>query len=322
MALTPPLVQLSPATPRDQWTVRGVYFDTAGWRLTSASETAMVWEGDVGGSMTLTKDAAPAGTDHPLDLVAVRGEHRARAAQGGGGLVSVEFVEIGDAMIALEVITKHPHGTGFGFDGRLVVDANRDRYMVQIAGDEARTGVREAMVQVVRMQRGEIDLLAMMSGPADASGGRAIPGMKLDPYDSAYDAEATYSVSDDPRIDELLPNHPLAVVRAGLQRARATWESARTAADAEGRRTALPVSSGPRVILSDGAARDLHDLAFEQRRTPASRFSPRMLIWPMAFLGLMSIAGGLTQHDGGSMVIGGALTIAALVIYRRWRPHP
>lgn len=314
-----PLEQLSPATARDRWTIRGVYFDTAGWRLTDASETTMTWEGDFGGTMTLTKDAAVAGTDQRVDVAVARGEHRARAAQRGGGLVSVELVEIPHATTALEVITKHPHGLGYGFEGRLVVDVNRERYTLQIAGDEARTGVREAMVNGVRMQLGEIDLAAMMSGPVDAGGGRAIPGMKLDPYDSAYDAAATYSASDDPRVDVLVPKHPLAVIRAGLQRARSTWECASSEPGTP--RSPIPSSSGPKVILSDDAVRELHRLAFDQPPTPTSRFSPRMLIWPMAFLGLMSLGRAATGQDGGSVLVGAALLIGALVMHRRWRPH-
>jgi hypothetical protein len=100
------------------------------------------------------------------------------------------------------------------------------------------------------MQLGEVDLLAMMTGPADpVTGGRRIPGMQLDPYDPSYDDEATYSASDDPRLDEVLQTHPLAVIRSSLRRAARTWEC-RAGSTTHVRRS-LAVSSGPKLILSD-----------------------------------------------------------------------
>jgi hypothetical protein len=254
----------SPATARDQWTIPGVYFDTAGWRLTDATQTSMSWVGDFGGGMTLTKDGAAARTSQPVDLDAARREHRARAAQNHGGLVSVEVVEMAGGAAALEVITKYPHGLGFGFEGRLFIDEGPERHTLRIAGDEARTGVRESIVNGLRIQLGEVDLLAMMSGPVDgATGGRPIPGMKMDPYDSAYDDQATYSASDDPRIDVVLQKHPLAVIRATLQRARSTWECSSSVAQADAPRHARPPSTGPKVILSDNVVRELYRLAKE-----------------------------------------------------------
>jgi len=291
----------------------------------------MTWTGDVGGSMTLTKDAQTTGTDQPLDLAAARRDHRARAAERGGGLVSVEFVEIPHAMRALEVITKHPYRSGYGFEGRLAIDAGGERYTVQIVGnEEVRTGVRESIVNALRMQRGEIDVLAMMSGPVDANGARAIPGMKLDPYDSAYDAEATYSASDDPRIDALLPSHPLAVIRETLQRARSTWEFASGGAHAGSPRSAIPLSSGPKLILSDDAVRDLYRMTSEApretpadpvtERAPRSGFDVRRLVLPLAVLGLMAIARGAGGDDMGQVIAGAGMLVAGVAIHMRRRP--
>ena len=324
-------MQKSAGTARDQWTIRGVYFDSAGWQLTGASETRMAWTGDFGGSMTLTKDAPAIGADQALDLGAARRDHRARAAERGGGLVSVEFVELPHGMTALEVITKHPYRSGYGFEGRLVIDANGERYTVQIVGDEEiRTGVRESIVNAVRMQRGEIDVLAMMSGPVDANGGRAIPGMKLDPYDSAYDAEATYAASDDPRIDVLLPKHPLSFIRATLQRVRSTWESGSGGAHTGSPRSAIPVSSGPKLILSDDAVRELRQMASDEPRetasdpvtaqAPRSGFDLRRLAVPLAVLGLMAIARGVGGDDTGQVIAGAGMVVAGVAIHMRRRP--
>jgi len=253
----------SSGTPREQFTIGGVYFDTAGWwHLTEASETRMTWTGDFGGTMTLTKDGAAARTVQPLDLEAVRREHRSRAAQSGGGLVSVEFLEVPRGGIALEVITKNRCGLGFGFDGRLFIDEGPERFVLQVVGDEETTGVRESIVNGLRVQLGEIDLLAMMSGPVNpATGGRQLPGMRMDPYDSSHDDGATYSASDDPRIDVVLQTHPLAVLRSTFRRARSSWEGPLSRAQSEAARLTPPPSAGPKVILSDNVVRELYRLA-------------------------------------------------------------
>ena len=237
-------------TTRDEWTMRGVYFQTAGWRLSSGTTVQMSWVGAFGGTMTITRDDVSACTTDELDLDAVRQQHRSAAGARHGGLVSAEFMQTASGSLALEVVTKYRHGPGYQFEGRLLIDEAPLAYTIALAAEERETGVRESIVNALRMQLGEVDLLAMMSGSVDpATGGRRIPGMQLDPYDSAYDEEATYSASDDPRLDEFLQTHPLAVIRSSLRRARATWDCP-TASTTHRRRRPLPASSGPKVILS------------------------------------------------------------------------
>ena len=244
-------------TPRDEWTVPNTFFDTAGWKLGAATSAQMSWTGAFGGTMTFTRDDAPRWTSDALDLDAVRRKHRAEARARHGGLVSAEFVEMNSGASALEVVTKYRQGPGYRFEARLFIDESPLGYTIALEVGEQETGVRESLVNGLRMQLGEIDILAMMTGPVDpATGGRPIPGMQLDPYDAAFDAEATYSASDDPRIDELLQTHPLAVIRSTLRRATATWESG-TANTTRARRP-LPPSSGPKLVLSDNFFDTLH----------------------------------------------------------------
>jgi hypothetical protein len=238
-------------TSRGEWTVPGTYFGTAGWRLETATSVQMSWVGAFGGTMTFTRDEVPAWTSDELDVEPVRNKHRSHAAARNGGLVSAEFVEMRSGTPALEVVTKYRRGPGYRFEGHLFLDESPLAYTIALACEEQKTGVRESLVNGLRMQLGEIDILAMMAGPVDpATGGRPIPGMQLDPYDSSLDAEATYSASDDPRIDEWLQTHPLAVIRSSLRRARATWEGP-AGSTTQGRHRPFPVSSGPKLVLSD-----------------------------------------------------------------------
>jgi len=209
--------------------------------------------------MTLTRDKLPTWTASEVDLDDVRQKHRSLAAERSGGLVSAELVEMASGAIALEVLTKYPHGPGYSFEGRLLIDEGLVGYSLVMAIDEVETGVRESIVNGLRMQLGELDLAALMSGPVDpATGGRRIPGMQLDPYDAAYDDRATYSASDDPRLDDILQRHPLAVIRSSLRRARSTWECASGATRRGTPRVSVPLSAGPRTVLSDDFFRQLH----------------------------------------------------------------
>jgi hypothetical protein len=245
-------------TTRGDWTVPGTYFQTAGWRLGTGTSAQMSWVGAFGGTMTFTRDDAPGWTSDELDLDAVRRKHRSAARARHGGLVSAEFVETGSGAPALEVVTKYRQGLGYRFEGRLFIDESPLAYTIALEGEEQKTGVRETLVNALRMQLGEVDIFDLMTGPVDpATGGRKIPGMQLDPYDSALDGEATYSASDDPRIDDLLQTHPLAVIRSSLRRARSTWECA-SEDTSRVRRRPLPASPGPKVVLSDNFFETLH----------------------------------------------------------------
>ena len=239
-------------TTRAEWTVPRTYFQTAGWRLGAGTSAQMFWTGAFGESMTFTQDDAPEWTSDDLDFGAVRQKHRSAAGARHGGLVSAEFVETASGAPALEVVTKYWQGRGgYGFEGRLFIDESPLAYTVALVCEEKETGVRESLVNALRIQLGEIDVVAMMTGPVDpATGGRQIPGMRLDPYDVAHDGDATYSASDDPRLDELFQTHPLAVIRSSLRRARATWECP-TGNATRVRRRALPDCPGPKVVLSD-----------------------------------------------------------------------
>src|SRR5687768_16005935 len=95
-------------TPRDQWTIPHAFFDTAGWRLSEATDTRMSWVGAFGGTMTMTREDVPDWTADEVDLDAIRWTHRSEAATRKGGLVSAEIVKMANGALALEVLTKYP----------------------------------------------------------------------------------------------------------------------------------------------------------------------------------------------------------------------
>jgi hypothetical protein len=50
------------STSRQDWTVPDTYFQRFGWKLQSGTGTQMTWTGKFGGTMTFTRDSAPAWT--------------------------------------------------------------------------------------------------------------------------------------------------------------------------------------------------------------------------------------------------------------------
>jgi hypothetical protein len=305
----PPAPVASAQTPRDQWTIAGVYFDTSGWRLSESSATSMVWVGDRGGTMTLSQQSAAASAiDGTVKLGSARRQHRARAAAMGGGIVSVELVPMPGGGVALEVITKRPHGLGFAFEGLLSIIATGQEYEVRISADESMTGIRESVVNGQMLQLGEIQIDDIMRVPADHStGARPIPGLRKDPYDEEQNDGALYGASDDPRLDPLFPEHPLPLIRAGLLRARTSWIwDAPPTSDSAGHTTEV-LSSGPRTMLSDAALREIYwstgrnDLLEMELKAAISSADPRGDSDDPEVARLLMML-GLAQHNSNNVL--------------------
>jgi len=249
-------------TSRDRWTFPGVFCGTAGWHLTEATDESMVWVGQFGGEMTLSRQHVPGRTTEPVDLEETRRAHREYWGKEGAGLVSVETIATASGATSLEVITKRAHGSGFDFGAQLIIDEGADHYYFQIGCAEGTTGVKEAVINALRIQLGDVEMIGMLLAPGEATSTRAVPGMKLDPYDSAFDADATYSIADDPRLDEVFQTHPLAVIRSTFRRVRATWECSATAGAP---RPAIPSSTAPRLLLDNNVLQELLRIANEAR---------------------------------------------------------
>ena len=195
------------STPREQWTVRGVFFDTSGWVLNRASAEEMVWTAP-SGMLSLSRTRVT--RDLPVSLREIREVVRSKARAGGEGIVEVDVVPAGGGD-ALRVLCKRRRGSGYAYRGVLELPRTSGRYVITAEIDEGNhTGVREAMVNAARLSMGEVPLDQLLQG------GGKIPGFALDPYDAAFDEDALHSVSDDSRLDPLLPGHPLSRARASL----------------------------------------------------------------------------------------------------------
>ena len=192
-----------------EWTIPGITFDTTGWRLGEADGSQMAWTAQ-NATLTLTPlDVLPG---PPRTLADLRNLHRTVARAKGEDIVQVDVVAVRECE-ALQVIYKRKVGLGFGFLGLLEVQGSSKGFRVESYIDEGNyTGTREATVNAMRVSCGEFAL-----GPQNPNGSYRVLGLLHDPYDAAFDEDSLNSVSDDERIDVVMPGHPLTRTRALLQ---------------------------------------------------------------------------------------------------------
>ena len=194
--------------------LRDVTFDTGGKKVLSKTPSAIEWQArNDDRVIARIMRATPDRPLTPWTLEAVRAEWRRGAAERSGGLVSATFDRANGIPIA-KAICKFEHGSGYLYEGTLLVRFPDAEYSVTMRADEGRsTGTREAMVNGLLLQLGELQIPVVKPPAVSAK----IEGMMRDPYDERYDDSAVHTASDDERLDELLPNHPLSRVRTWMQ---------------------------------------------------------------------------------------------------------
>jgi hypothetical protein len=203
--------------------------------------------------LTLTKDAVPA--DHaPATLTALRRQFRAEARARGEDIVLVEVVDTGAGQ-ALQTIYKRRKGLGSEYRGVVEIHQGPHRFRVTTEMDEGNfTGYREALVDALVAETGEL----VLEDP-QPDGSCTIKGWFQDAYEPAFDAGALNSYTDDERVDQFLPAHPLSRTRAWLAMLASTLTSA---AAEPGRPLVLEEhpapARGPRRLLSSTVMRGLY----------------------------------------------------------------
>ena len=245
---------LPPATSPEQWTVPGIFFDTEGWRLESASATAMEWSAPHARLNLTTTD--PAATD-AATLTELRARYRADARSRGEDIVEVERVAAGSGH-ALSVLIKQRSGMAANYRSTVQVHSGTRRFVIAGEFNEGSyTGTREALVSAAVVSTCGLDL----GGPGP-DGSRTLRGFLQDAYDPAFDNGALNSYTDDRRVDELLPAHPLSRARRWLAQLERTVA---LTADASPLSLILdenpPPASRPRLLLRSETMWHLYESA-------------------------------------------------------------
>lgn len=196
-------------TPPERWTVPGVTFDTTGWHLVDADMSRMSWTAP-NGRLTLMREEFAAGPPYPT-LTDLRNHERDKARGRGEGIVFVDVTTVRSVEV-LRAIYKRQDGSGYAYRSVLDVRGRDAQFRIESVMDEGNfTGRREAMVNAMRAQTGDIAL-----GPIQPDGSRALLGHSHDPYDPAFDDTALNAITDDERLDVLMPWHPVSRTRALL----------------------------------------------------------------------------------------------------------
>ncbi len=196
-----------------------IRFDTAGWRVKRKKPHERLWRNAEGDTLSVRVYQESADhLRHLADIEQLRAFYRDRAAAAGRGIVSVEVVSAA-GVLGAKVIEKFKERPANSYEGTLAIPLKSAHCAITVRSTEhGMTGFREAIVTALLRQSGELEL------PELPESDRPVKrkGWCLDPYDPRHDTSALYSLSDDPRLDALFPDHPLSNVRMWLTRVQET----------------------------------------------------------------------------------------------------
>jgi hypothetical protein len=199
-----------------------IRFDTNGWTRNKGATDAQEWSDALGNNLRLEAVSGPAPyLATATDLAALREWCRLNAARRDGGIVSVDLIEARGCQ-GLQTIDKFERSPSYDYEATLVLPlpGAHCRFVMR-ASEHGTTGIREAIITSHLVSTGELDLRNAAT-PGTPKSGVPIPGWFTDPYDPTYKGRTLHSLSDDPRVDRLFPDHPLSRVRGNDW---ATWSA-------------------------------------------------------------------------------------------------
>jgi tetratricopeptide (TPR) repeat protein len=223
--------------------LRDVSCDTTGLHVERKSEDALEWR-DVQGDRLFAQVErdGPDRPPTPWTLEAIRAACRRSAAARDGGIVSVTFDRINGIPVAT-AISKFPDDLGFLYEATVMIRFREALYrLTRQAGEGGDTGGREAITTSLLLMVGELTLPTVVPPAVSAP----IEGLVRDPYDDTYEGPTLYSLSDDERLDEALPDHPLSKVRRWLASLERTLSVAHDLRD----QVMEPPTSDPAAVVA------------------------------------------------------------------------
>lgn len=199
-----------------------IRFDRTGWhaqRQLDDMSSMWRWKDYDGDTLTVHVEQAPAFANADItDLRWLRALCREAASRANASIVQVDPIEVA-AIPGLLLITKARAGLAAVYVGRILLPLEGPHFVIEMhAAEGGITGERDAIVIGALAERGEIEL----EPPESPEGPSRIKGWFQDPYDPAFDRDALNCVSDDERLDALLPKHPLSKIRGTLTLIRNT----------------------------------------------------------------------------------------------------
>ena len=188
--------------------LKELHIDTSGWRLEQEEKNALFWKDRDGDEVALLIDATIGKFPAAFDLITLRDTYRKKAKNENGGIVEAGSFKIAN-VTGIRVLCKYPQTpplspTGWTYKSQLIIPMQESALVLQVTCPEVgTTGIREAV--------------AMMIESAKGGGGKNLEQISAafykDPYDAKYDKDARFALSDDPKYDNDLADHPLSRCR-------------------------------------------------------------------------------------------------------------
>jgi hypothetical protein len=192
---------------------RTFHLDGSAWSLVGHSERELTWVTKDAVEISLTIDPRTDYIPDPKDRAKLQDGFRKEAKKNHGGIVAVDTFEVSGGVCAM-VIEKFPlKNLGWAYEATAIVPTHEATYLVRVRAREfGTTGAREA-----------IAMLVLMKDRTASETETAAKEFRRDPYDRRFDADACYVLSDDPRWDKGLPQHPLTLCRATMESVTRSW---------------------------------------------------------------------------------------------------
>jgi hypothetical protein len=198
-----------------------IEFDSAPYQFRGDMEGIRVWHTQQGDGIGLLYSATRPDIDAPLDSIdELRAFYRRSAELGGLGVIEIERIEVDGCKAVRTLFKARQQPAGSVYVGSITIPFSRFSYVLKVQCPElGMTGLREAAVSEQLLASGEISV--------DAHSG-TVSGWLSDPYDASLSGPMTRTRAEDPRYDDLFPDHPLSRARKLLTRIQT---SARFAAE-------------------------------------------------------------------------------------------
>lgn len=184
------------------------HFPSEGWNFERSDESIELWSNDHGDAASLNYfDLEPnLPTALKIEYIDIlRNWYRQLVASQGGGLVSVELVELA-GLNGLEVIIKVPQNpSGMTYIASITFPFSDFSFVIKYTCQEiGTTGFRDSIIG------GKLSANYTEKERSD------FKWWKKDPYDSTYDDIALYNLSDCEEYDSHFLTHPLSRARNHL----------------------------------------------------------------------------------------------------------
>ena len=183
------------------------------WSLVQKNDQELRWITKDAEEITLLIRPGNKYMPDPSKRAEFQNRFRDEAKQLHGGIVEADTFESSGVVCGLVTMKFPLKNLGWAYQTTAIIATHQASYLLRVkAMESGTTGTRESLVTIIDMkQRGVSDLRVESAG------------FRKDPYDSKYDGDACFMVSDERRWDKSFPKHPLTRCRKIMASLTKSW---------------------------------------------------------------------------------------------------